>query len=40
MISGRAPSEKFFEASLKVGMFLLLVLMVFVFYNDIAKFFT
>jgi regulator of sigma E protease len=40
MITGRAPSEKFFEASLKVGMFLLLVLMVFVFYNDIAKFFT
>ncbi|HEX8060190.1 MAG TPA: RIP metalloprotease RseP [Cyclobacteriaceae bacterium] len=39
MVSGRAPSEKFFEASLKVGMFLLLVLMVFVFYNDIAKFF-
>lgn len=39
MISGRAPSEKFFENALKVGMFLLLILMVFVFYNDIAKFF-
>lgn len=37
MISGRQPSEKFFEAALKVGMFLLLVLMVFVFYNDIAR---
>lgn len=39
MISGRAPSEKFFENSLKVGMFLLLVLMVFAFYNDITKIF-
>ncbi|HZY81681.1 MAG TPA: M50 family metallopeptidase, partial [Cyclobacteriaceae bacterium] len=37
MASGRQPSEKFFETALKVGMFLLLVLMVFVFYNDIAK---
>lgn len=37
MASGRQPSEKFFEAALKIGMFLLLVLMVFVFYNDIAK---
>ncbi|HMJ71473.1 MAG TPA: RIP metalloprotease RseP [Cyclobacteriaceae bacterium] len=37
MASGRQPSEKFFEAALKVGMFLLLILMVFVFYNDIAK---
>ncbi len=37
MISGRTPSEKFFETALKVGMFLLLVLMVFVFYNDISK---
>lgn len=37
MISGRQPSEKFFETALKVGMFLLLVLMVFVFYNDISK---
>jgi len=37
MISGRQPSEKFFEGALKVGMFLLLVLMVFVFYNDIAR---
>ena len=39
MISGREPSEKFFENSLKVGMGLLLLLMVFVFYNDIAKLF-
>ncbi len=37
MISGREPSEKFFETALKVGMGLLLLLMVFVFYNDIAK---
>jgi len=40
MISGRTPSEKFFETALKVGMFLLLVLMVFVFYNDFAKLFS
>ena len=39
MITGREPSEKFFENSLKVGMGLLLLLMVFVFYNDIAKLF-
>jgi regulator of sigma E protease len=37
MVSGRQPSEKFFETALKVGMFLLLILMVFVFYNDIAR---
>ena len=40
MVSGREPSEKFFENSIKVGMAILLVLMVFVFYNDIAKLFT
>lgn len=40
MISGREPSEKFFENAIKVGMALLLVLMIFVFYNDIAKLFT
>ena len=40
MVSGREPSERFFENALKVGMALLLVLMVFVFYNDIAKLFT
>ena len=39
MITGREPSEKFFETSLKIGMGLLLLLMVFVFYNDIAKLF-
>lgn len=39
MISGREPSEKVFETALKIGMAMLLVLMVFVFYNDIAKFF-
>jgi regulator of sigma E protease len=37
MISGREPSEKFFENAIKVGMAILLLLMVFVFYNDIAK---
>ncbi len=37
MVSGREPSEKFFENAIKVGMAILLVLMVFVFYNDIAK---
>ncbi|MCW5911470.1 MAG: RIP metalloprotease RseP [Cyclobacteriaceae bacterium] len=40
MISGREPSEKFFENAIKVGMAILLVLMVFVFYNDFAKLFT
>jgi len=40
IVSGREPSERFFENALKVGMALLLVLMVFVFYNDIAKLFT
>ncbi|MBY0433741.1 MAG: RIP metalloprotease RseP [Cyclobacteriaceae bacterium] len=40
MISGREPNEKVFETALKIGMAILLVLMVFVFYNDIAKLFT
>lgn len=40
MISGREPSEKFFETALKIGMAILLLLMVFVFYNDIAKLIT
>jgi regulator of sigma E protease len=37
MISGREPSEKFFENSIKIGMAILLLLMVFVFYNDIVR---
>jgi regulator of sigma E protease len=37
MISGRAPSEKFFENAIKVGMALLLILMVYGFTNDIIK---
>jgi len=37
MISGRAPSEKFFENAIKVGMALLLILMVYGFANDIIK---
>lgn len=40
MVSGREPSEKFFETALKIGMAILLILMVFVFYNDIAKLIT
>ncbi len=40
MVSGREPSEKVFETALKVGMGILLVLMIFVFYNDIAKLIT
>lgn len=40
MISGKEPSEKFFETALKIGMAMLLLLMVFVFYNDIAKLIT
>lgn len=39
MITGRQAPEKFFENALKVGMFLLLVLMVFVLSNDIIKLF-
>lgn len=37
MVTGREASEKFFENAIKVGMAILLALMVFVFYNDIAK---
>ena len=37
MVSGREPNEKVFEGALKVGMAILLVLMVYVFYNDISK---
>lgn len=37
MISGRAPSDKFLENAQKVGMVILLLLMVFVFGNDILK---
>lgn len=37
MITGREPSEKFFETSLKIGFAILIILMLFVFYNDIAK---
>jgi regulator of sigma E protease len=40
MVSGREPSEKFFENAIKVGMALLLLLMVFAFSNDIVKLFT
>ena len=40
MITGKEASEKFFETALKIGFAILIVLMVFVFYNDIAKLFT
>lgn len=39
IVSGRKPSDKFLENAQKVGMVMLLGLMVFAFYNDIAKFF-
>ena len=39
MISGKAPSDAFLENAQKVGMVILLALMVFVFGNDILKFF-
>jgi len=39
MISGKAPSDKFLENAQKVGMIILLLLMVFVFGNDILKLF-
>jgi regulator of sigma E protease len=37
MISGRAPSEKFFENAIKIGMAILLVIMVFAIFNDFTK---
>lgn len=37
MVSGHEPNEKVFETALKIGMAILLLLMVFVFYNDISK---
>jgi regulator of sigma E protease len=40
IVSGRKPSDRFLENAQKVGMVLLLLLMVFVFYNDIVNFFS
>ncbi|MBS1490131.1 MAG: RIP metalloprotease RseP [Bacteroidetes bacterium] len=40
MITGKAPSEKVLENAVKIGMAILLLLMVIVFYNDIARIFT
>lgn len=37
MISSRKPSDKFLEVAQKVGMVLMLVLMVFIFANDIIR---
>lgn len=39
MITGRQPSEKFVERTQQIGTFILLGLMIFVFGNDILKFF-
>ena len=39
MISRSKPSDKFLETAQKVGMVFLLVLMVFIFGNDILKLF-
>lgn len=39
MISRRKPSDKFLETAQKIGMVFLLVLMVFIFANDIIKLF-
>ena len=39
IISRRRPSDKFLETAQKVGMVFLLVLMVFIFANDIVKLF-
>jgi regulator of sigma E protease len=39
IISSRKPSDKFLEVAQKVGMVFLLLLMVFIFANDIMKFF-
>jgi regulator of sigma E protease len=40
MITGKEASEKVTETALKIGFALIIVLMVFVFYNDIAKLIT
>jgi len=40
MITGKEPSETFFETSLKIGFAILMALMVFSFYNDIARWIT
>jgi regulator of sigma E protease len=40
MITGKEPSEKFMDIALKTGFAILMALMVFVFYNDIARWFT
>ena len=39
MVSGKAPSDRFLENAQKVGMGVLLLLMIFVFGNDILKLF-
>jgi regulator of sigma E protease len=40
MITGKEASEKVTETALKIGFAIIIVLMVFVFYNDIAKLIT
>jgi len=39
MITGRELSEKVFETAVKIGMALIIALIIFVFYNDIARLF-
>jgi regulator of sigma E protease len=39
IISRRKPTDKFLETAQKIGMVFLLVLMVFIFANDIVKLF-
>src|SRR6218665_1311550 len=39
MITGRELSEKVFETAVKMGMALIIALIIFVFYNDIARLF-
>jgi regulator of sigma E protease len=39
IVSGRKPSDQFLENAQKVGMVILLMLMVFVFANDIINLF-
>jgi regulator of sigma E protease len=40
MITGKEASEKFFETALKIGFAIIIVLIVFTFYNDFSKLFT
>ena len=39
IITGKEPSERFFENALRIGFAILIALMIFTFYNDIARWF-